>query len=78
MIIKWFLLISIQQNLESLLETKIKGDVKPVEIITGGDEEEGFKPSRPVLHDSSFLAGFIKGKHCLTGVSINSFKFLNS
>ncbi|CAL8111604.1 unnamed protein product [Orchesella dallaii] len=62
------------QNLESLLETKIKGDVRPIEILTEETEEEYLKPSKPSLHDNSFLAGFLSGKNCLTGGS-NWWKF---
>ncbi|CAG7830478.1 unnamed protein product [Allacma fusca] len=60
------------QNLETLLETQIKGDAKPVELIGGEEDTNIFKQStgtKPVLHDASFLNGFLEGKHCLTGGS---------
>jgi len=57
------------QNLESLLETKIKGDVRPVELYSEEEEESLLRPVKPPVQDTSFVTNFLSGKNCLTGGS---------
>jgi len=59
------------QKLETLLETKIKGDVKPIELGSLADDVDILRqPSpKPSLYDPSFVSGFLRGKNCLTGGS---------
>lgn len=51
------------------METKIKGDVRPVELYTDDDDESLLKPMKPSVYDNSFLTSFLNGKSCLTGVT---------
>jgi endoplasmic reticulum lectin 1 len=56
------------QNLESLLDTKLKAEVKPIEGLTD-DEKDMLKIPKTSYQDQNFLAGFLSGKNCLTGGS---------
>lgn len=61
-------MVCLQQNLESLLETKIKSDTfKSSDFL----EEKPSKSAYP-FSDNSFLEGFLSGTDCLNGVSQNS------
>ena len=55
-----------QQNLESLLETKIKSDGFRNGDFFGDDDSK--KPKKYTIGDNSFLQGFLSGKECLNGV----------